>query len=78
MIWILHSPPGLHSLQSLKGMLDARLGNDPSIVLLSARSGDPVEAERVANTWARLFVVWANDLFGESNLELEHIEGPNG
>lgn len=53
----------------LKGMLSAQSGNDPSIVRLIVRHDDQAATAVLANTWASLFVAWANELYGGNSGE---------
>ncbi len=52
------------NLKSLRGILSAKAGADPSLLNLSVQNGDPVLAAEIVNKWAELFVVKANDVFG--------------
>jgi len=57
-------PEHVESLQDLRGIVDAQLGADPSMVRLAITSQDPAEAARIANVWADLFVTGANEIYG--------------
>lgn len=57
-------PKGVESLQDVRGMLEAKLGADPSLVQLVVSSHDPETAAYVANGWAELFVTQANEIYG--------------
>ncbi len=52
------------TLTQLRKMLDASVGSDPSIIKLTVEYTDPEIAAEMANTWAELFVSWANKLYG--------------
>jgi len=67
-------PPEKASLRKLRGMLSASSGDDPSLVILTARSDDPEEAARLVNTWAKIFVRRANEVYGESGEQLAFFE----
>ena len=62
-------PEGVETLDDLRDLLEAALGADPSVVRMTARAGDPMEAARVANDWAELFVDRANEIYGGQNGE---------
>jgi uncharacterized protein involved in exopolysaccharide biosynthesis len=59
-------------LRQFRRMVEARSGSDPSLVRLSVQYGDRDEAARIVNTWARLFVAWANEIYGDQNGEQVH------
>ncbi len=61
--------PDVKTLSSLKGMLSAEAGSDQRLLHLSVRYGDPQVAADVANKWAALFVVKANEVFGSQGDE---------
>lgn len=46
--------------------LDAASGSDPSVVELRVKGQDAVQAQRIANTWADVFVAQVNELYDES------------
>lgn len=56
-------------LQQFRQMVEARSGSDPSLVRLTARYSDADGAARIVNTWAELFVAWANEIYGDQNGE---------
>ncbi len=60
------------SLQDMRGMVQARPGEDPSVIQLVARSRSPEEAAQVANAWADLFVARANAVYGGQSEEQAH------
>lgn len=59
-------PASSQSLQALRTQLEAEAGADPSLLHLSASSADPTEAARIANAWAELFVVQADNIYGNT------------
>lgn len=59
----------IKTLQDLRGMLSAKVGADPSIVRLVASSSDPAQAAHMANAWAKVFVAWANEMYGDQDTE---------
>lgn len=61
--------PNVTSLASLRGMLTAKAGSDQRLLNLSVQNGDPQVATDVANKWAELFVVKANEVFGSQGDE---------
>ncbi len=60
-------PKDVESLHDLHSMLDAGAGADPSMMQLTVKAQSAEEAARIANTWAELFVVRANDVYGGVN-----------
>jgi uncharacterized protein involved in exopolysaccharide biosynthesis len=52
------------TLTQLRKMVDASVGSDPSIIKLTVEYTDPGIAADIANTWAELFVTWANEIYG--------------
>lgn len=59
----------VNNIESLREYLVARTGDDPSIIGLSVKSEDSVEAAKLANAWAAIFVTWANDVYNNRNDE---------
>jgi succinoglycan biosynthesis transport protein ExoP len=57
-------PEGEQSLQALRGKVRANAGADPSLLQLNATNGDPERAAQIANTWARQYVDYVNELYG--------------
>jgi uncharacterized protein involved in exopolysaccharide biosynthesis len=47
-------------------MLKAAPGSDPSLLKLTVRNASPETASVIANSWAELFVSWANRTYGDS------------
>jgi uncharacterized protein involved in exopolysaccharide biosynthesis len=68
-------PSEERNLVSIKEMLTAKGGSDPSIVNLSVLNRDPQRVTRIANTWASLYVRQVNDLYSQSGEQLEFFEG---
>ncbi|MEM7116498.1 MAG: Wzz/FepE/Etk N-terminal domain-containing protein [Chloroflexota bacterium] len=67
------------SLDELRGVVEAELGGDPSLLRLVVRHEDPETAALLVNTWADLFVGWANRVYGfqgddQLNFFLEQLE----
>ncbi len=52
----------------LSNALNAKSGDDPSLVRLQVQSRDPDEAARVANLWAETFISRANEIYGTQSL----------
>lgn len=52
------------TLAQLRKMVHASAGSDPSIIKLTVENTDPSLAAQMANTWAELFVTWANGIYG--------------
>lgn len=63
------NPPidDIHSIEDLRQTISAEPGKDPSLLRLKASLGDAEDSARLANSWAELFVRWANDIFGDQN-----------
>lgn len=61
--------PEITNLASLRGLLSAKAGSDPSLINLSATSGDPQTASEIVNMWAEIFVTKANEVFGTQGSE---------
>jgi len=68
-------PAEIETLRDLQEKVEAKAGTDPSMVRLTVRSRDPLEAARIANLWAELFVAHANRVYGASDEELQQLEG---
>ncbi|MCB8984007.1 MAG: hypothetical protein H6659_09290 [Ardenticatenaceae bacterium] len=56
--------PEINSLEKLRRITEAGAGADPSILRLTVTYRDPQITADVANQWAELFVVRANEVFG--------------
>jgi uncharacterized protein involved in exopolysaccharide biosynthesis len=56
--------PEVTNLASLKGLLSAKAGSDPSLINLSVKYADPQAASEITNKWAEMFVIRANEVFG--------------
>lgn len=56
--------PEITNISSLRGILLAEAGSDPSLINLSASSEDPQVATNIVNIWAEIFVGKANQVFG--------------
>lgn len=63
----LPSQVGVQTIPELRGLLAAEAGSEPGLVRLSAQHEDPEMAAVIANTWAGLFVEWANVLYGNGS-----------
>ncbi len=57
------------TIDKLRNRLTAESGGDASIIQLTAVSTDPAEAATLANSWAAIFVNWANDIYGDTSGE---------
>ena len=57
------------NVEQLQKRLEAEVGSDPTIIRLTATAESPEQAATIANTWANLFVPWANDVFGDGGDE---------
>jgi uncharacterized protein involved in exopolysaccharide biosynthesis len=57
------------TLVELRSGLEAKPGDDPTIIKLTASNNDPKIAAELANTWAELFVSWANQIYGNQGDE---------
>ncbi len=55
-------PPERQGLEELRKMFKAEIAGDPNLIKLTARSKDPQEAARLANTLAGQFVDHLNDI----------------
>ncbi|RMG91919.1 MAG: hypothetical protein D6706_17670 [Chloroflexi bacterium] len=56
-------PTDVDTIDTLKNMVSASAGGDPSLIRLTVKSSNPAEAARIANLWAELFVAKINELF---------------
>ncbi len=54
-------PPEITDPLSLRGLLSTEVNTD--LILLSARNGDPVSAQTIANKWVEIFVHQANSVY---------------
>jgi uncharacterized protein involved in exopolysaccharide biosynthesis len=55
----------VETVAAIRGAVTAEVGDDLSIVQLTARSTEPALAADLANAWAAVFVEWANQIYGE-------------
>lgn len=53
------------SVEDVRQQLDAEVGDDATILQLTAVSENPAEAADLVNSWAAVFVNWANNVYGE-------------
>jgi len=58
------------NLETLKGMVSASSGGDPSLVLLQVESRSPADAAGIANAWADVLVEIVNETFGGRQRDL--------
>ncbi len=61
------------SVERLRNLLSAEVGNDAALLQLTVQYSDPVIVAEIANSWADLFVPWANEMFsppGEQQAQL--------
>ncbi len=65
------APPleDIDTITSLRRLLEADPGSDPSLIRLMTTHPDPVDAARVSNQWAAILVQRANELFGDGDSE---------
>lgn len=61
--------PEINSLEDLRRATEASAGDDPSILRLTVTYGEPQITADIANLWADLFVVRANEVFGNQGGE---------
>jgi len=57
-------PPQDSSPGGLRKVLTAETAGDPTLIRLTAQSGDPRQASRLANVWAESFVDQLNNVYG--------------
>lgn len=63
------------SVAVLRAKVNASLGGDKTILSLTVEDRSPEEAARIANTWANVFVDWANSLFlGQGGDQVRYYE----
>ncbi|CAG0935242.1 Tyrosine-protein kinase etk [Thermoflexales bacterium] len=55
--------PEDHDLTTFQKRFSAEAGADPSLVRLSVTGTDPQRVQTIANTWAELYVTYANELY---------------
>ncbi|MHB0875534.1 MAG: GumC family protein [Anaerolineae bacterium] len=67
-------PPEAQTLPSLRGMVAAKSGSDPTIIELTVTSTDPALATAVANAWADEFALMVQNVYGQSAGEVTHFE----
>jgi uncharacterized protein involved in exopolysaccharide biosynthesis len=66
---------GIDTVEDLRQNLEAEAGDDTSIIQLKATSQDPAEAAAIVNTWAEVFIVWANEVYvGQGNQQVAFFE----
>jgi uncharacterized protein involved in exopolysaccharide biosynthesis len=61
--------PKITNIASLRGLLSAKAGSDPSLINLSVTSGEPQVSTEIVNLWAEIFVTKANEVFGGQGSE---------
>jgi succinoglycan biosynthesis transport protein ExoP len=61
-------------LAKFSANLTAEPGGDPSLVLLSASGTDPQATQLIANTWARLYVTYTNQIYQQSSTQASFFE----
>ncbi len=54
------------TIGTLRGLLEANAGSDPSLLRLTASFGDSQATSEIANIWAEIFVAKANEVYGGS------------
>ncbi|HUM67655.1 MAG TPA: hypothetical protein PLK31_02260, partial [Chloroflexota bacterium] len=66
---------GIDTIQDLRHKLQAQVGDDNSIIQLTASSQDPAEAAALVNAWAAVFMAWANEIYsGQSSQQVAYFE----
>lgn len=66
---------GVDTVQELRSRLGAAVGDDTSIIQLTAASQKPEEAAALVNAWAAVFVNWANEVYtGQSSQQVSFFE----
>jgi len=60
-------PPQDQSPSRLRKILTAQMAGDPTLIKLTAQSGDPRQAAGLANVWADSFVDQLNRIYGGNN-----------
>ena len=68
------NPPleGVEGVEDLRQVVAAEAGTDTSLLRLSVTHKDADKAAQVTNTWAELFIPWANEIF--SNRGTQRLE----
>jgi len=61
-------------LRTLSDMVQVTSEDDPSLVVLKARSRSPEDAAAITNLWADTLVQWANEIYGESEEDVAFFE----
>jgi len=67
-------PEASRTLAALRGMVSAKNGQDPSIIELTVKCGDPEVAAFVANIWADEFATMVEEVYGQSASEVAAFE----
>lgn len=57
------------TIPNLRVLLSAKIGEDNTIFRFSATSESPKTASTLANSWANVFVPWANEAYGDQSNE---------
>lgn len=57
------------TLRALKNKLTAEPGSDPTILKLTVSDESAAKSAELANTWAELFINWANRIYGDQGEE---------
>jgi uncharacterized protein involved in exopolysaccharide biosynthesis len=66
----------IETVRQLQRVAEAESGSDPSLVRLTIRLGNPIEAARVANKWAETVVTQVNEIYGDQGGEqVAYFEG---
>jgi len=61
-------------LESFRERLNAEAGSDPTLVRLAATGTDPKQAQAIVNTWAALYVTYANELYQQQSNSVTFFE----
>jgi len=67
-------PGDRRDLATLKAMVTAKAGRDPSLLKLTARGTNPKLAADIANVWAEALVVHANRVYGVGDRSVRFFE----
>lgn len=59
--------PEIQSVEDVRRLLEANSAADPNLLRLTATYKDPEKTSEIANLWADLFVIQANQVYGNSD-----------
>jgi GumC protein len=66
---MLDEESNIDSVDDLQEKLNARIGTDFSLLILTANDSNPQLAAALVNTWANLFAPWVNEKFDSQGLQ---------